>query len=180
MKNGKIKIKFPDGKTEVFPKGVTGLEILRSLPARLQEEATGIKVNGEVKSLPEPIQEDSEIQILTFDDKEGREVFWHSSAHLMAHAVQRLFPQTKFGIGPAIENGFYYDIDLDHPLTPEDFEKIEATMAQIVDENHPIIRKEWNKKEAIEYFKQRNEDLKIGIAGGAGRWHIHLFTGRFY
>lgn len=163
MKKDKIKIKFPDGKTQEFPKGVTGLEILQTLPSRLREEATGIKVNGEVKSLPEPIQQDSDIQILTFDDKEGREVFWHSSAHLMAHAVQRLFPQTKFGIGPAIENGFYYDIDLDHPLSPEDFEKIEATMAKIVDEDHPIIRKEWNKKEAIDYFKKRNEDLKLEL-----------------
>lgn len=163
MKNDKIKIKFPDGKTQEFPKGVTGLEILQALPSRLREEATGIKVNGEVKSLPEPIQQDSDIQILTFDDKEGREVFWHSSAHLMAHAVQRLFPQTKFGIGPAIENGFYYDIDLDHPLSPEDFAKIEATMAKIVDEDHPIIRKEWSKKEAIDYFKERNEDLKLEL-----------------
>lgn len=163
MKNDKIQIKFPDGKTQEFPKGVTGLEILQTLPSRLREEATGIKVNGEVKSLPEPIQQDSDVQILTFDDKEGREVFWHSSAHLMAHAVQRLFPQTKFGIGPAIENGFYYDIDLDHPLSPEDFEKIEATMAKIVDEDHPIIRKEWNKKEAIDYFKKRNEDLKLEL-----------------
>lgn len=163
MKNDKIKIKFPDGETQEFPKGVTGLEILQALPSRLRDEATGIKVNGEVKSLPEPIQQDSDIQILTFDDKEGREVFWHSSAHLMAHAVQRLFPQTKFGIGPAIENGFYYDIDLDHPLSPEDFKKIEATMAKIVDEDHPIIRKEWSKKEAIDYFKERNEDLKLEL-----------------
>jgi threonyl-tRNA synthetase len=163
MINSKIKIKFPDGKIQEFPKGVTGLDLLAALPGRLREEATGIKVNGEVKSLPEPINQDSEIRILTFEDKEGREVFWHSSAHLMAHAVQRLFPQTKFGIGPAIDEGFYYDIDLDHPLHPEDFEKIEATMAKIVEEDHPITRKEWQKKEAIQYFKKRKEDLKLDL-----------------
>jgi len=161
--NSNVKIKFPDGKIQEFPKGVTGLELLQAVPQRLREEATGIKVNGEVKSLPEPINQDAEIRILTFDDKEGREVFWHSSAHLMAHAVQRLFPQTKFGIGPAIDEGFYYDIDLDQALTPEDFEKIEALMAKIVEEDHPIIRKDLPKKEAIQYFKKRKEDLKLDL-----------------
>jgi len=161
--NSKVKIKFPDGKIQEFPKGVTGLELLQALPGRLRDEATGVKVNGEVKSLPEPINQDAEIRILTFEDKEGREVFWHSSAHLMAHAVQRLYPQTKFGIGPAIDEGFYYDIDLDQALTPEDFEKIEAIMAKIVEEDHPIIRKDVKKKEAVQYFKKRKEDLKLDL-----------------
>ena len=87
-------------------------------------------INGEVRSLPEPIQDDAEIRILTFADEEGKDVFWHSSAHLMAHAVQRIFPDTKFGIGPPIDAGFYYDIELDHAISPEDFEKIEAEMAK--------------------------------------------------
>ncbi len=159
----KIKFKFPDGSVKEFPKGTTGLDILKVINGRFRKEATGIKVNGLVKSLPEPIKEDAEIQILTFDDKEGRHVFWHSSAHLMAHAIQRLFPETKFGIGPAIDDGFYYDIDVDHTLTPDDFDKIESEMAKIVDEDFPIKRKEWEKKEVIEYFKKRHEDLKLDL-----------------
>jgi len=135
----KIKIKFPNGTIKEFPKGTSGLEILKTLNTRLEKEATGIKVNDTVKGLSEPIQEDAEIKILTFDDREGRDVFWHSSAHLMAHAVKHLFPQTKFGIGPAIDDGFYYDIELDHPISPEDFDKIEAEMQKIVDENYPIV-----------------------------------------
>ncbi len=159
----KINIKFPDGSVKQFPKGISGLEILQTLNHKIQKEATGIMINGEVRSLPEPIQDDAEIRILTFADEEGKDVFWHSSAHLMAHAVQRIFPDTKFGIGPPIDAGFYYDIELDHAISPEDFEKIEAEMAKIVDENHPIQRREWNKKDAIQYFKEHNEDLKLDL-----------------
>ena len=159
----KINIKFPDGSVKQFPKGISGLEILQTLNHKIQKEATGIMINGEVRSLAEPIQDDAEIRILTFADEEGKDVFWHSSAHLMAHAVQRIFPDTKFGIGPPIDAGFYYDIELDHAISPEDFEKIEAEMAKIVDEDHPIQRREWNKKDAIQYFKEHNEDLKLDL-----------------
>ena len=159
----KINIKFPDGSVKQFPKGISGLEILQTLNHKIQKEATGIMINGEVRSLPEPIQDDAEIRILTFADEEGKDVFWHSSAHLMAHAVQRIFPDTKFGIGPPIDAGFYYDIELDHAISPEDFEKIEAEMAKIVDEDHPIQRREWKKKDAIQYFKEHNEDLKLDL-----------------
>ncbi len=159
----KINIKFPDGSTKSFPKGVSGLDILKTLNHKIQKEATGILVNGEVRSLPESITSDAEIRILTFDDEEGRDVFWHSSAHLMAHAIQRVFPETKFGIGPPIDDGFYYDIELEHAISPEDFEKIESEMGKIVDEDYPIVRKEWNKKEAVEYFNKRREDLKLDL-----------------
>ncbi|MEJ2049811.1 MAG: threonine--tRNA ligase [Calditrichota bacterium] len=158
-----IHIKFPDGKIREFPRGITGLELVREISPRLAKEATGIKINGQVKSLPEPINDDAEIKILTFEDKEGREVFWHSSAHLMAHAVKHLFPETKFGIGPAIEDGFYYDIDLDRPLSPEDFDAIEAEMDKIVDKDYPIVRKELDRKEAVDFFKKQHEDLKLEL-----------------
>ncbi len=163
MESQKIKITFPDGRTEEFPAGITGLDLLKQLPRKLAKEATGIKVNGRVQSLPEPITEDAEIQILTFEDKEGREVFWHSAAHLMAQAIKRLFPEAKLGIGPPIEDGFYYDIDLDRPITPEDFPLIEQEMAKIVDEDYPIVRKEMSREEAIEFFKKIHEDLKIEL-----------------
>ncbi len=162
MKN-RIHIKFPDGKIREYDAGVTGLQILEEMPQRLKKEATGILVNGEIKSLPEPLKDDAEIKILTFDDKEGRYVFWHSSAHLMAHAVKRLFPEAKLGIGPPIDDGFYYDIELDRPITPEDFEQIEAEMAKIVDENDPIVRQEIEKEQAKELFKKKHEDLKLDL-----------------
>jgi threonyl-tRNA synthetase len=161
--NKKIHIKFPDGKVREYPRGITGLALLKDVSPRLAKEATGIRINGQVKSLPEPINDDAEIRILTFDDKEGREVFWHSSAHLMAHAVKHLFPETKFGIGPAIEDGFYYDVDLERPLSPEDFDAIEAEMDKIVDEDYPIVRKELDRKEAINFFKKQHEDLKLEL-----------------
>lgn len=159
----KIKLKFPDGSIKKYERGITGLDLLKDVNSQLFREATGIKINDEVKSLPEPIWEDAEIKILTFNDKEGREVFWHSSAHLMAHAVKRIFPETKFGIGPAIDDGFYYDIDLDHAITPEDFLEIEKEMEKIVNENHKIERKEWVKEEVVEFFKNQNEDLKLDL-----------------
>ncbi len=163
MAEKKIKITFPDGRTEEFPAGVTGLVILQKLPRKLAKEATGIKVNGKVQSLPEPINEDAEIQILTFEDKEGREVFWHSAAHLMAQAIKRLFPEAKLGIGPPIEDGFYYDIDLDRPITPDNFPLIEKEMAKIVDEDYPIVRKELTREEALDFFRKIHEDLKIEL-----------------
>ena len=161
--NKKIHIKFPDGKVREYPRGITGLALLKDVGPQLAKEATGIRINGQVKSLPEPINDDAEIRILTFDDKEGREVFWHSSAHLMAHAVKHLFPETKFGIGPAIEDGFYYDIDLERPLSPEDFDAIEAEMDKIVDKDYPIVRKELDRKEAVDFFKKQHEDLKLEL-----------------
>ncbi|HFE62802.1 MAG TPA: TGS domain-containing protein, partial [Caldithrix sp.] len=106
----KIRLTFPDGSVREYNSGVTGSEIVEQLNRRLAKEATGIVVNGVLKSLPEHLTEDAEIRFVTFDDKEGRYVFWHSSAHLMAHAVKRLFPEAKLGIGPPIEDGFYYDI----------------------------------------------------------------------
>ncbi|OPX35365.1 threonine--tRNA ligase [candidate division KSB1 bacterium 4484_188] len=159
----KIRLTFPDGSVREYNSGVTGSEIVEQLNRRLAKEATGIVVNGVLKSLPEHLTEDAEIRFVTFDDKEGRYVFWHSSAHLMAHAVKRLFPEAKLGIGPPIEDGFYYDIDLDRPITPEDFEAIEKEMAKIVDEDDPIVRKEMERDEALSFFKKIGEDLKIEL-----------------
>ncbi|MFZ0391141.1 MAG: threonine--tRNA ligase [Calditrichia bacterium] len=163
MDNHKINIKLPDGSSREFEAGVSGLEVAKQISPRLAREATGIKVNGKVKSLPEPITEDADIQVLTFDDRDGRDVFWHTSAHLMAHAVKRLFPEAKLGIGPPIENGFYYDIELDRPITPEEFKEIEDEMRRIVDEDHPVVRRELEKEEAYQFFKDQHEDLKLEL-----------------
>jgi threonyl-tRNA synthetase len=158
-----VKLKFPDGSIKDFSAGITGFEIAERISKKLAKEATGILVNGEIKSLPEPINTDAEIKIITFEDKEGKQVFWHSSAHLMAHAVKRLFPEAKLAIGPPIEDGFYYDIDLDRAITPEDFQKIEDEMTKIVNQDYPIQRKEFEINEAKRFFKEINEDYKIEL-----------------
>ena len=159
----KIKLTFPDGSVKEFDAGISGYDVAKSISNRLAKEATGIVLDGEVKSLPEPINSDKSVRIVTFDDKEGRMVFWHSSAHLMANAIKRLYPEAQLGIGPAIDDGFYYDIDLDKTLSPDDFEAIEKEMAKIVDENNDIVRKKIEHDDAIEFFKNLNEMLKIEL-----------------
>ena len=125
-----IKIKFPDGNIKEFEAGVTGLDIAKSISPKLAKEVLSISVNGEIRDLSRSIDEDAEIKLFTWDDEEGRHAFWHSSAHLMAEALQQLYPNTKFGIGPAIENGFYYDIEPGDGvvLTDKDLEAVEKKM----------------------------------------------------
>ncbi len=158
-----IKIKFPDGSEKTFAAGITPLEIAREISNSLAKKALAAKLNGQVISLTEPLQESGELQILTFKDDEGRELFWHSSAHLMAQAIKRLYPEAQLGIGPPIADGFYYDIDLDYALSPEDFPAIEAEMAKIVDENLPTERQVFTAEQAIEFFKKKHELLKVDL-----------------
>lgn len=158
-----IKIQFPDKSSKEYDHHITALQIAGEISNSLTKRAIAAKINGQLISLHEPIQESGDIKILTFDDEEGRHIFWHSSAHLMAQAIKRLYPDAQLGIGPAIEDGFYYDIDLDRPISPEDFPAIEKEMAKIVDENLPTIRKVLTAKEAIDFFKSKNELLKIDL-----------------
>ena len=130
---------------------------------RLAKDAVAAKVNGVVIDLTRPLEEDCELQILTFDDPEGREVFWHSSAHLMAHAIEELFPGAKFGVGPPIEDGFYYDVDVDKPLTVEDLAKIEEKMKELAQRDEPYVRKVVTKEEALEFFKKKGDPYKVEI-----------------
>ncbi len=159
----KIKIKFPDGSVKEFDEGITGYQIAESISKRLAEEALAIKINGRVRELNVPINEDAEIQILTFDDDEGKEVYWHSSSHLMAHAIQSLHPEAKFGVGPAIENGFYYDFDINTQLGEDDLRKIEEKMITIAGENHPFERVELPKEKAVEFFSKKGDQYKLEI-----------------
>lgn len=158
-----IKIKFSDGSIKEYPVGITGEELAKSISNRLADEAVAIKINGTVKELYTPITEDAEIKILTFDDEEGKEVYWHSSSHLMAHAIEKLFPGAKFGVGPAIENGFYYDVDVDRKITPEDLIEIEKKMAELAKESKPFVRKECSIQEAIDFFSKKGDEYKLEI-----------------
>ncbi|MCX7953997.1 MAG: threonine--tRNA ligase [Bacteroidales bacterium] len=158
-------IRLPDNKEIEFDGPVTGLDIARMLSKKLEYEALSITVNNEVWDLTRPITFDATIKINTWDDDEGKETFWHSSAHLMAHAIEILYPGTKFGIGPAIENGFYYDIELPQgkTLSENDFPAIEAKMKELAQKKIKIERREVSKAEAIKYFSAKNDDLKLEL-----------------
>src|SRR5690606_15210981 len=131
-----IKITLPDGSVREYEKGVKVLDVTKDISEGLARVALGAVVNEEIKGMQESVEEDATFRVVKFEDEEGKKIFWHTSAHIMALAVQRLFPGVKFAIGPAIDNGFYYDFDTEHRFTPEDLEKIEAEMVKIVKEGH--------------------------------------------
>jgi len=159
-----INITFPDGSKKEFPSGITGKEIAESISKSLAKEALAIEVNGEVWDLSRPISTDASIKILKWNDEGGREAFWHSSAHLMAEAVEALYPGAKFGVGPAIETGFYYDLDLgDRSLTKEGLQKIEDKMVELAERDVPFIREEKSWEDAVQYFKQKGDEYKLEL-----------------
>ncbi len=155
-----MKITFPDGSVKEFPKGTTGLEIAKSIGERLAMAALAVEVNGKLQDLTRKIDSDAKIRIITFKDKEGVEVFRHSTAHLLANAIIELFPEAKVTIGPVVEEGFYYDID-HPPFTPSDLEKIEKRMGEIVAKKVPIERLELKKEEALKIFKNNPYKTEI-------------------
>lgn len=118
-----IKIKLPDGSVKEYESGVLVGDVTKDISMGLFRAAVGAVVNGEIKGSAEPIEEDSDFRVVKFEDKEGKEIFWHTSSHVMAAAIKEMYPETKFAIGPAIDDGFYYDMDLEHRFTPEDLEK---------------------------------------------------------
>ncbi len=156
-----VVISFPDGSSKEYPRGTTPLKIAGEIGKNLARDAVAAKVNGRVVGLLEPLEQDSSLQILTFDSPEGREVYRHTTSHIMAQAVKRLFPGTKFAIGPAIEDGFYYDFDPKTPFTPEDLEKIEAEMQRIIGEDVPLERRELSREEALELFKDEPYKMEL-------------------
>jgi len=158
-----VKIKFPDGSTKEFNEGITPIEIAKNISNRLADEAIVAKINGELKDLSTKINNDSEIAILTFEDREGKETYWHSTSHLMAHAVQSIYPEAKFGVGPAIDAGFYYDIDINSPITEEDLSKIEEKMLEIAKQKNPFKRTELSKAEAQKFFEKKGDNYKLEI-----------------
>ena len=162
-----IKVTFPDGSVHEFEKGVKILDVAISISEGFARNVIGAVVNDDViKGLSETLKEDCAIKFVKFEDKEGKEIFWHTSSHVMALAIQRLFPDTKFGIGPAIDNGFYYDLDSEHKFTPEDLEKIEKEMMKIFKEGYSVDRKEVDREFALKYFAEKGQDYKIDLIEG--------------
>ena len=159
----KIKIILKDGSVREADKGATIFDIANDISSRLAKEAMGGEVNGKAVGLKYQLQEDAEVSILKFEDEDGQDIFRHTSAHILAQAVLRLFPNTKLAIGPPIENGFYYDFDSDHRFTEDDFEMIEKEMEKIVQENLDIEKFEMSRDEAIQYMKDKNEIYKVEL-----------------
>ncbi len=159
-----IKITLPDKSVKEFPKGVTGLEIARSISEGLARNVLSIEVNGETWDLDRPIHHDARVKLNTWDDSEGKATMWHSSAHLMAAAIEELYPGTKFGIGPDIENGFYYDIDLgEKTISSKDFEQIEQKMLEIARRKEVFVRTEVPKEEALAFYQDKGDEYKVDL-----------------
>jgi threonyl-tRNA synthetase len=159
----KIKITFPDGKTEEFEKGISAYKIAESISKRLADDALAVEVNGIVKDLHGSINNNAVINFLTFNDEKGKEVYWHSTSHLMAHAIQDIYPEAKFGVGPAIDSGFYYDIDINSNLTENDLKVIEDRMMELSKENNSFVREDLSKGNAIDFFKKKGDNYKLEI-----------------
>ncbi len=171
-----IQITLPDQSVKEFPEGVTGLDIAKSISEGLARNVLSITVNSEVWDLDIPIHQDATIKLNTWDDKEGKATFWHSSAHVMAAAIEELYPGTKFGIGPDIENGFYYDIDLgDRSISSNDFEHIENKMLEISKRKEPFQRREIPKEEALAYFREKGDEYKLDLINDLEDGTISLY-----
>jgi threonyl-tRNA synthetase len=158
-----IKVSFPDGAVKEFPMGTTTEDIAASISSGLKKKAIAAKFNGEMYDLRRPILADGAVEIITQDQPEGLEVLRHSSAHLLAQALKRLYPKVKLGVGPVIEGGFYYDVDVEESITPEDLPKIEKEMSKIINENIEIIRKEVSREEAIQLFTEMDDEYKLEL-----------------
>ncbi len=172
-----INITFPDGSKREFEAGVTPLQIAESISPRFAADVLASKINGQDWDISRPVNEDATIELFKWEDPEGKHAFWHSSAHLLAEALQELYPGVKFGIGPAIENGFYYDIDPgEHKITSEDFPKIEKKMQELVARKEAIARKDISKADALKMFGDRNETYKCELISELEDGHITTYT----
>ena len=172
-----INITLPDGSVRAYESGVTGLEIAKSISEGLARKVLASTINGEVKDLSMPIMADAHFKLLTWDDAEGKSTFWHSSAHLMAEAVQEVYPHAKFWVGPALDRGFYYDIDLgDSKMSDEDLVVLEKKMNEFAKQNNPFIRKAMPKADAINYFTEKGDEYKLDLLSNLIDGEISFYT----
>ena len=166
------------GSEKEFESGVSVAEVAKSIGMGLYKSACAAKVNGEVCDLRTVLNEDCKVEILTFDDKEGKKAYWHTASHIMAQAVNRLYPGTKFAIGPAVDNGFYYDMELPQAITNDDLAKIEAEMKKIVKESIRLEHFTMAPDEAIKYLEEQGEPYKVELcqehAGTAGNSNVSV------
>ena len=161
-------ITLPDGEKKEFEKGISVGEVTKSISEGLYRDSVGAKVNDKVLGNADKINEDSTFKVLKLDDLEGQKILWHSASHLMAYAIETLYPNTKFAIGPAIDSGFYYDMDLDHRFVEEDFQAIEKKMIELAREDLKIVRVDITRDAAIKYFKEKGQDYKVELIEDLG------------
>ena len=174
-----IKITLPDGAVREYQEGTTALDIAKSISEGLARKVLAAEVNGQVWDATRPLNEDASLKLLTWTDMDGKKTFWHSSAHLMAEAVEATFPGVKFWVGPATENpqGFYYDMDLgDRKISEDDLSALEKKMNELAKKNNPYLRKEITKPEAIQYFTEKNDEYKLDLLGGLMDGEITFYT----
>jgi len=172
-----IKISFPDGAVREYNDGSSALDIAKSISEGLARKVIAANVNGEVWDATRPIKNDASLKLLTWTDDDGKATFWHSSAHLMAEAVESLFPGAKFWVGPAIERGFYYDIDLGgRHITEEDMRKLETKMAELAKQANPYVRKEISKADAIKYFDDKGDEYKLDLLTNLNDGNITFYS----
>jgi len=176
-----MNITFPDGAVRQYEEGSSALDIARKISEGLARKIIAAEVNGQVWDLSRPLKKDATIKFLTWDDENGKSTFWHSSAHLMAEATEDLFPGVKFWVGPPVERGFYYDMDLgDNTITDTDLEKIEKKMHELARQNNPYIRKEISKADAVKYFEQKGDEYKLDLLQNLEDGNITFYTqGKF-
>ena len=172
-----IKITLPDASIREVPQGTSALHVAKGISEGLARVVVSAKVNGEVWDLNRPIMEDTTLSLLKFDDLDGKKTFWHSSSHLLAEALEALYPGIKLGIGPAIDNGFYYDVDFgEHPFSSNDFEKVEQKMKELASQANTFDRKEISKSDAIAYFTEKNDPYKLELIDGLDDGQITFYT----
>ena len=172
-----INITLPDGAVRQYNKGVSAMDIARSISEGLARKVLAAEINGQVWDATRPIEQDVQCKLLTWDDNGGKNTFWHSSAHLMAEAIESLYPGAKFWVGPALDNGFYYDVDLGgETITEEDLRKVEKKMAELAKQNNPYIRKEIPKAEALNYFTGKGDEYKLDLLQGLEDGAITFYT----
>ncbi|MDE5944747.1 MAG: threonine--tRNA ligase [Rikenella sp.] len=175
-----IHITFPDGSSRQFAAGVTPLQVAESISPRLAEETFAATVNGESWDIQKPIEADASIRLHKWDDPEAKHAFWHSSSHLLAAALEQLYPGIKFGIGPAIDNGFYYDVDSPVPITEGDLAKIEQKMLELAREKHPFVRRDVSKAEAMETYTKKGDEYKCELIGDLTDGTITFYSNGSY
>lgn len=156
-------IKYPDGTQKEYESGVKVSQITGDISEGLLRQSLGAVVNGEILGLDDKVYEDADFKVVKFEDKEGKQIFWHTASHIMAYAIQELYPDTKFAIGPSTETGFYYDLDLEHRFVEEDFKAIEDKMKEIAKKDLPVEKIEISREEALKYFKEKGQDYKVEL-----------------
>ena len=172
-----INITFPDGAVRQYEKGTTALDIAKSISEGLARKVLAANVNGQVWDATRPINEDASLKLLTWNDTDGKNTFWHSSAHLMAEAVEAMFPGVKFWVGPPVENGFYYDMDLgDKKMNEEDLLALEKKMNELAKKNNNYVRKEIPKADAVKYFTDKGDEYKLDLLSGLNDGEITFYT----